>query len=338
MDHLKLPKISIVIVTLNNERTIEDCVLSIKMQDYPRKLIEYINVDGGSYDKTTSILRSYGYKIIRSSIKRNAEAQRGIGLKIATNDYIVSIDADNYLPDKNWLKKMVQPFIDDPSIVHAGTMHFSYRKSDSFYNRYCALFGATDPVAFYVGKPDRVPYYITKWTRGLVVKETSTYYIVEFDRETLPTVGCNGVVYKKSILIKFASSGTKEFMHIDVFADLVEKGLNKFAVVKNDIAHDTAVTLGSLMRKRIAFLSGYYLLNTTKRRYLIYDPHRIKDNVRLLLFIVYTVTFIKPFIDSLRGYMVIKDFAWFAHPAVCWVYLYSYTFNMVKSRVARQFT
>ena len=338
MNYMKFPKISIIIVTFNNERTIENCARSVKMQDYPQKLIEYINIDGGSYDRTMSILRRYGYKIVSSIIKKNAEAQRAIGLKIANNDLIISIDADNYLPDKNWLKKMIQPFLEESSIVHAGTMYFSYRKKDSFYNRYCALFGATDPVAFYVGRPDRVPYYVTKWTRGRIIKETSTYYIVEFDRETLPTVGCNGVVYKKSTLIKYARSSPEEFLHIDVFADLVDKGFNQFAVVKANVVHDTAVTLRSLIEKRIAFLSGYYLVNTTKRRYLIYNPKKIKDNIRLFLFIVYTITFIKPLLDSVRGYMVIRDLAWFAHPVVCWVYLYSYFMSAVKARFAGELT
>lgn len=50
----KLPKISIVVVTLNNQRTLEECVKRIKEQDYPRELIEYLNIDGGSTDNTTS--------------------------------------------------------------------------------------------------------------------------------------------------------------------------------------------------------------------------------------------------------------------------------------------
>lgn len=333
---MRLPQISIIIVTLNNGRTIENCARSIKMQDYPQSLIEYINVDGGSNDATTSLLKRYGFKTVDSPIKKNAEAQRAIGLKIARNDLIVSIDADNYLPDKNWLKQMVTPFIENPGIVHAGTMHFKYRKNDSLYNRYCSLFGSADPVVFYVGRPDRLPQYTQKWDSGHIIKETKDYYIVEFDKETLPTVGCNGVVYKKNVLLQHAKSSPSEFLHIDIFADLIDKGFNKFAVVKNDVIHDTALTLGSLIKKRIAFLSSYYLGMETERRYLIYNPKRIRDNIKLALFIIYTVTFIKPLIDSIRGYVFIRDLAWFAHPLACWVYLYSYFVSTIKSWSTRQ--
>src|SRR3989338_4344958 len=115
-----LPGITIVIITLNNGRSIEKCVKSIKSQDYPRRLIEYLNIDGGSTDKTPAILKRYGFTIISSHIKKNAEAQRAIGLKSAKNNLIVSLDADNYLTDKNWLKKMIKPFLNDSKVVHAG--------------------------------------------------------------------------------------------------------------------------------------------------------------------------------------------------------------------------
>ena len=123
-----LPKISIVVITLNNQRTIEKCLQCIVSQNYPKNLVELLNVDGGSTDLTKGILKRYGFKVIESKIKRNAEAQRAIAIRKAKNNLIVSIDADNYLPTKQWIKQMIKPFIDDPEIIHAGTMHFRYSK------------------------------------------------------------------------------------------------------------------------------------------------------------------------------------------------------------------
>jgi glycosyltransferase involved in cell wall biosynthesis len=328
----KLPKISIVIVTLNNERTLEKCVRAIMIQDYPKDLVEYINVDGGSTDMSGRILKKYGFKIIPSPIKKNAEAQRAIGLKEAKNNIVFSIDADNYLPNSQWLKQMVKPFIDDPKIIHAGTIYYAYKKNDSLMNRYCALFGVVDPMVYYVGKPDRLPQNVRHWSRGEVISETDDYYTVEFTKETLPTVGCNGVAYRRDILLKYAKSSPSQFIHIDVFIDLIEKGYSRFAIVKNDVFHDTAVDIGKLLKKRIAFLSSYYFKNKigATRRYFIYNPKSIKDNVRLLLFVFYTVTFVKPILDSLKGYFFLRDKAWFLHPIVCWVYLYAYSYATIK--------
>lgn len=324
----QLPPITIVIVTLNNERTISECIHRIITQSYPKHLIEYLNIDGGSTDNTKLIFSQNKFRIIESPIKKNAEAQRAIGLKYAKHNLIVSLDADNYLPHSNWLEQMVKPFMDDPSIVHAGTMHFTYMRKYTVFNRYVSLFGVIDPLVYYVGKPDRLPYFKRRWSSGTILKEASEYYIVKFTKESLPTVGCNGVVYRRDVLLKHAHSDPLNFLHIDVFVDLLEKGYDKYAIVKNDVIHDTATDLNMLMRKRKAFLFMYYLnlqKNLLKRRYLIYNPRRLKDNFKLLLFIIYTVSFVKPFIDSLRGYVGIRDRAWFLHPIVCWMYLISYS-------------
>lgn len=326
----KLPKITIAIVTLNNQRTIEKCLRAIVSQDYPKKNIEYLNVDGGSRDATKSLLQKYGFKIVNSPIKKNAEAQRAVGIMKAKNNLIVSIDADNYLPNKYWLREMVRPFMDDPALIHANTMYFTYRKTDTLFNRYNALFGAVDPIVFYMGKPDRLPQNTKKWKKGKIITENDLYYIVEFSPNSLPTVGCNGVVYKKDILLKYAQSSPDKFLHIDVFMDLLQNGYNKFAIVKNSVIHDTATSLNQLMKKRVNFLSNYYLNSRIKRRYFIYNPSKTTDNLKLSLFVLYTVTFIKPTFDSFLGFSKIPDLAWFLHPVVCWIYLYSYSIAVVK--------
>lgn len=318
-----LPKISVVIVTLNNEKTLPCCLESIKNQDYPQELIEYVNIDGGSIDGTKELMEKYGFRVVDSPIKKNAEAQRAIGLREAKNEIIISLDADNYLPNPNWFRQMVQPFMEDKEIVYSQTLHYAYRKEDSLFNRYCALFGVSDPVAYYVGKPDRLSWHSDQWKLGDKIEDRGSYYKVEFSEKNLPTVGCNGIAVRKDILLNHANSSPEQFLHIDVYVDLIRNGYNKFAIVKNDVIHATANTLRNLMKKRIAFLS-YYFGQTAERRYLIYNPRKIKDNFRMFLFVLYTVTFIKPFFDSLRGYLKIKDVAWFVHPIACWAYLYAY--------------
>lgn len=328
-----LPKISIIIATLNNQRTIKTCVGYIASQTYPKDRIEYINVDGGSADDTTKILKAYGFKIIKSPIKRDAEAQRAIGLKAAKHNLIVSIDADNYLENTDWIKQMVQPFIDDQEIVHANTLHYAYRRKTNLFNRYCALFGVLDPIVYYIGRPDRIPQTKTTWSLGVSVKEEKGYFVVEHSKDTLPTVGCNGVVYRRDMLLKYAKSSPEEFLHIDVFADLIDNGFNKFAVVKNDVFHDTAVDIFSLLKKRIAFLSSYFLQSKIQRRYFIYNPRKLADSIKLALFVIYTLTLVKPVHDSIRGYMIVRDTAWFIHPIICLVFLYSYSVAFIKKAV-----
>lgn len=318
-----LPSVTIMIVSLNNERSLAQCLRRITQQDYPRRNIEYLAVDGGSTDGTKAIFKEFGFRVIASPIPKNAEAQRAIGVRRASHNLIVSLDADNYLPSKQWLKQMVQPFIDDPTVIHASTMHYTYRPGDSLFNRYVGLFGHADPIVFYVGRPDRIPQYQKRWTLGNIVADKPGYTLVDFDINTLPTVGCNGVVYRRDILLKYTKSNPNEFLHIDIFADAIQKGYKRFAIVKNDVIHDTAVSLPYLLKKRIAFLSQYSPFSV-KRRYFIYNPQSLDSNIKLFLYVFYTITLVKPMIDAARGFVVIPDIAWFAHPLICWIYLLSY--------------
>ena len=328
-----LPYISIVIVSLNNERTLSECLRGIKDQDYPQDNIEYLAIDGGSIDETVAIFKKFHFRVIASPILKNAEAQRAIGLKLASHNLIVSIDADNYLPTRLWLRQMVRPFMEDPMVIHAGTMYYGYRRTDSLYNRYVGLFGNVDPIVYYIGRPDRLPRYQKCWTSGKIISDRRAYTVVEFDTNTLPTVGCNGVVYRRDILLKYSKSTPKDFLHIDVFVDAIKSGHRRFAIVKNDVIHDTAVSLPALMKKRIAFLSHYYLASETNRRYLIYDPHSTKSNMKLHLYIFYTMTMVKPCFDALRGFFYIADVAWFVHPLICWIYLLSYGRAIIKRTI-----
>ena len=53
----KLPKISIITPTLNSEKDIEACILSVANQSY--KNIEHLIMDGLSTDKTLKIVKKY---------------------------------------------------------------------------------------------------------------------------------------------------------------------------------------------------------------------------------------------------------------------------------------
>ena len=85
------PKVSLIIPTKNNEKTIKKCLKSCKAQSY--KNIEIIVIDNFSTDKTTQICKKF--KEVKLEIfgpERNLQRPRGA--EIATGDWLVFIDSD----------------------------------------------------------------------------------------------------------------------------------------------------------------------------------------------------------------------------------------------------
>ena len=91
------PKISIVTITYNSEKTIEETLKSVLSQGYPN--LEYIIVDGASTDGTLSVVNKYRDGIA----KVVSEPDKGIsdafnkGIRCSTGDVIGIINSDDIL-------------------------------------------------------------------------------------------------------------------------------------------------------------------------------------------------------------------------------------------------
>src|SRR3989344_3228461 len=155
-------KLSIILPTYNNEKTIDECLKSIFIQDYPKKDFEVLLIDGDSTDRTLEIAKKYRVKILNNS-KRAEEAARILGIKQAKGTILSFIDADNILVGKDWIKKMMKPF-DDKEISFADTLYFSYRKNDLIVVKYQALIGGDDPLTNYLGMYSRFSHITGDWT------------------------------------------------------------------------------------------------------------------------------------------------------------------------------
>ena len=99
--------LSIIIPTLNEEKSIEKTLQSIKeLKDYD---YEIIISDGKSKDKTVEIAKKYDAKVIvyEGTIRQTIGGGRNLGASIASGDFFVFLDADVTIPDiNNFFKKV----------------------------------------------------------------------------------------------------------------------------------------------------------------------------------------------------------------------------------------
>lgn len=90
--------ISVIMPLYNEEKYISSCVNSLLKQDYPKKFMEWIFVDGGSTDATVSILKSYQERFplllkIYENPDKTVPFGMNIGIRHARGKYIIRMDA-----------------------------------------------------------------------------------------------------------------------------------------------------------------------------------------------------------------------------------------------------
>jgi len=84
-------KLSVVIITFNEERNIERCLLSVQLV-----ADEIVVVDSYSKDKTFEICEKYNVHWIQNPFEGHIQ-QKNFALQQANNDWILSLDADEAL-------------------------------------------------------------------------------------------------------------------------------------------------------------------------------------------------------------------------------------------------
>lgn len=331
------PTISVVIPTFNSQATIKKCLSSIRNQGYLQKNIEIIIADGGSTDRTRKIVSMFNIKWIDiDSKKQNVEYNKSIGIQEAKGELLLMLDHDNVLPNNNLLNKMVQPFLEHKDLVGVETLRYYYDPRTTLLDRYFALFGVNDPLAFYLGKADRMSYIYDTYHKKYYPKDCGNYYLVSFTKNNLPTIGANGFMIRKKTLLRYADATPGNYYHIDVNADLISKGFNTYAFVKDSINHLSGHgRVGYYLKRKMLFMKQYYLtennvLLQSARRYSLYEK---KDFWKLIYFIVISLTLIVPLFDSIRGYLKIHDKAWFLNPILCFAFVVLYGYVIIEYKL-----
>ena len=227
-----LPKVSIVIPVYNREEYIASCLNSIYKQNYEDNKIEVLLVDAGSTDKTLAIAKHFkkrkgpvDLKIIHIDdpmAQKVGEPGKVMGFKKMTGDFYLYLDSDAELVSKDFVKDLIYPLLDDPSIAGSFTRYMPHKNQNAF-NRYVSYneLQLWSMLAFLLPK-----------IKDVTVDKRDKYDVVKINPEISPPIGM--AFYRKVLLDKIIQE-PDNFNYVDIAIplQLAELGYDKFAYVES---------------------------------------------------------------------------------------------------------
>lgn len=247
---------------------------SILSQDFPMHEMELIPVIDGT-----------------------SESAKAIGIKRARGEVICIMASDNVLVHDTTLSTGY-----DMTMSGSPTYPMYYsRKGLDALGRYFALIGGNDPLAYYMGKNDRLSLdqHFEKASR---IADDASF-------------GDNCFFVLKEAI---EQTDLNNYYHIDNAIDLNWKP-QPFV---DEIVHDTGGNVLSFFKKRYRY--GLQHAFNNNRRWHLVDFTKPKDVWRLVCFIFVSLTLVLPLLRSIRGFWKVRDWAWFLHPLMCFLTLCTY--------------
>jgi len=170
----EFPSVSIIVASLNNESTIEECLRSILEQDYPKHLLEILVIDGGSTDLTAKLVENYSVKSVSNRL--NVPAAYNWASKEVKSEVLGFIDADAKV-EKDWLRRLMED-LDNPKVAAAGGNIATWNKNQLIPR--CIGYELSN-------RYSRLPREVTRLaTMNMLLKKKVLKEIGGFD-ENLPT-------------------------------------------------------------------------------------------------------------------------------------------------------
>lgn len=140
-------RLSVVILTKNEEKNIAECIKNVAWAD------EVIIVDDNSTDRTVEIAREYTDKIIISAMNRDFAKQRNLSIEHCTGDWILQMDADERVT--SGLKSKIEDVLENGSEFSA----FKFIRKTNFCGKFLSYGGASSHKSLRLFKRGRASFY-----------------------------------------------------------------------------------------------------------------------------------------------------------------------------------
>ena len=307
---MRTPKVSFVICTLNCRDYAQRCFESIRKQNYPQNKVEIVVVDSYSTDGTIEAAKKFKARVILTKIRGYMEGKgmpKAIGCEAAKGEIVFTLDSDNFLVEKNWIKNRVYPFLVNKEIDYS-ICRMQVVSSDSLTNQYLSLVG-TDPFAIYTSLDPKISM------RLVSLEDKGKYWIYRNKSSKFLITGGYYLAFRKTKLKEIGGYSRD----VDVAYTLAEKeGRALIAIPKQAHLHHLATTgLADFVRKKRKWGRYYFTKGNQERKFEWSNTPAKK--VQFVWEVVKNLTLVLPLIFSLYLAARDKQPIWLMHAPVKWL-------------------
>lgn len=321
--NMDYPLISIIIVTRNSEKNLAKTLESIKKQTYPKNKLEVLIIDGGSTDKTRSIAKKFGYKLIDNP-KIGFVPGKHLGYLVAKGEFLMYLDSDEELENPDSLKMKVLAFQSDKRIKAVTGNGYKNPKNFPWISHYLNEFG--DPFSFFVYRSTMNQNFFLNQMAEKYPKVSENKNFVVFDFSSakelplLEFVEMGGIIdlnYFKKTFPQIKKDPTQ----IAHFLYLLKTKKALIAITKNDpIIHYSVDSFKKYLGK-ISWRVRNNIYNKDKLALSGFEGRNkyqsYSDKFKKYLFIPYSLSIIFPTLDALYLSLTRKDLIFLIHPFLC---------------------
>ena len=318
---MNYPFLSIIIVTRNSEQTLPKTLESIKKQNFPKKKLEVLVIDGRSTDRTALIVKKFGYKIIDNP-NLGFVPGKHLGFLMASGDFAMYMDSDEELENPDSLKIKISIFLSNKKIKAVTSTGNKNPDNYPAISHYLNEFG--DPISYFIYRSTmNYKFFLNSLVRNYQkYAEDKNFTIFDFSTaKSLPLlefVEMGGMIDLNYFRKKFPQIKKNPTL-IAHFLYLLTTQKALVAITKNDpIIHYSVDSFKKYLNKVSWRVRNNIYNKQTLALSGFEGREQFKSNsFKRYLFIPYSLTLIFPVLDSIYLTATRKDLIFFIHPFLC---------------------
>lgn len=287
--------ITIVMPTLNSEKTIERTLRSIRGQKIDQETVEILVIDGGSTDHTVEIARKYRAVVLENPEKIPATAKR-IGFSSARGEYVIMQDSDEVWRSRYQLARRLRFFAENPDVYCLITDKLVPGKGCGLSCAYLNM--VADPFSYIIYQKK---YSTAEQNKKYLVRESESGNVYQYRRDDITPIGdggCTMVNLRKAREIYGDKVASQEFAGT-IFIQMVNATHKVGIIPGDDITHYSTASFRSFLKK-LRFRIHLNLNDAEKAGFGSRTKYCRKLQQRKLLFVLYALSGIGPVWDSVR--------------------------------------